>query len=70
MSIYSAKFLSLNVQASPAPHLEIKVYYFVVMEMLDALQNLLDEGRGFLLAQRLLLRDILKQLSAGHTETV
>jgi len=65
------------VPADPGPHtptalptqttdLEVKVSDAFGVQVLNAIQDLLEELRGLLLRQRLLLSQEVKQLSPGH----
>lgn len=50
----------------PAADLEVEVSDAFGVQVLDAVQDLLQELRGLLLGQRLLLRQEVKELSSGH----
>lgn len=50
-------------------NLEVKVGYFPGVEVVHPLEDLLDELSGLFLAQRLLLRQEVKQLTSRDPET-
>lgn len=56
----------MNKQAPPPSDLEVKVSDAFGVQILNAVQDLLEELRGLLLCQRLLLSQEVEELSSGH----